>query len=510
MSQLNIGNNKRIAKNTLMLYFRMLFTMAVSLYTSRVVLSTLGVEDYGVYNVVGGFVGMFSMISGAMTTATQRFLSFAIGKGQKEKISQVFSTAILVHLGLAAIILLLGETIGLWFVNTQMNFPEGRKIAAIWVFEFSLFTFLVNVISVPYNAAIVAYEKMSAFAYISIVEVSLKLLIVLFLVISPFDKLIFYALLMALISVAIRIIYGIYCSRKIKDCSCNWILDRTIFKQMASFVSWNLIGSMAGVLKEQGLNVVLNIFFGAAVNAARGVAVQVNGAINQFVSNFQMAMNPQIVKLYAANERKQMHELVFRGSRLSYLLLLCLSLPVIIEAPFILNIWLVEVPDYSVVFLRLVMIISLVDSLSYTLITSMHASGKVKEYQIIVGGLSLLTLPLAYILLKIGYGPHLAFISSLVITILCHFARLILLSKTIDFPAWTFVKTVTLKALLISLLSYIIPVTLYFILNQSWISFLIIVSVSLVSGIFFSYVFGFTNQEKLFVISFVRRKLHIK
>ena len=335
-------NNKRIAKNTLMLYFRMLVMMAVSLYTSRVVLDTLGVSDYGIYNVVGGFVTMFSLISGAMTTATQRFLSFAIGEGKKEEVTSLFSTAVIIHIGLALIILIAGETIGVWFVANKMNFPPGRYTAAIWVFEFSLLTFLVSVINVPYNAAIIAYEKMSAFAYISIIEVVLKLLIVYLLLITPFDRLIFYAILMAVVQLGVQLIYASYTHRKIKTCHCNWKLNHEYFKQMTSFVSWNLIGSLAGVCKDQGLNVVLNLFFGTAVNAARGVAMQVSSAINRFVTNFQMAMNPQIVKLYAAGEKQEMFKLVFRGSRFSYLLLLCLSLPVVIEAPFILNIWLVN------------------------------------------------------------------------------------------------------------------------------------------------------------------------
>ena len=479
-------NNKRIAKNTLMLYFRMLVMMAVSLYTSRVVLDTLGVSDYGIYNVVGGFVTMFSLISGAMTTATQRFLSFAIGEGKREEVTSLFSTAVIIHIGLALIILIAGETIGVWFVANKMNFPPGRYTAAIWVFEFSLLTFLVSVINVPYNAAIIAYEKMSAFAYISIIEVVLKLLIVYLLLITPFDRLIFYAILMAVVQLGVQLIYASYTHRKIKTCHCNWKLNHEYFKQMTSFVSWNLIGSLAGVCKDQGLNVVLNLFFGTAVNAARGVAMQVSSAINRFVTNFQMAMNPQIVKLYAAGEKQEMFKLVFRGSRFSYLLLLCLSLPVVIEAPFILNIWLVKVPDYTVLFLRLIIFTALIDSLSNTLITSMHASGKVRDYQIVVGGLSLLTLPLAYLLLKMGYSPTSALVASLFISVLCLFARVALLSRTIDFPAVSFLCHVALKMLILTIASYIIPLVLYH----------------------FSYFLGIEKHERDVIISKIKERLH--
>lgn len=289
-------NNKRIAKNTLLLYFRMLFTMAISLYTSRVVLATLGIEDFGIYNVVGGFVAMFSVISGAMTSATQRFISYEIGKGEEGNVSTLFTTAVIIHIFLGGIVLILAETIGLWFLNTQMNFPENRYAAVNWVFQFSIITFIVNVISVPYNAAIIAYERMKAFAYVSIIEVTLKLLIVYLLVISSVDKLILYAFLLALVAVTIRLVYGLYCKRYFTDCHCNWIYHKSHGAEMFSFVSWNLIGSVASVTKEQGINIVLNIFFGASVNAARGIAYQVLNALNGFVNNFQLAMNPQIVK----------------------------------------------------------------------------------------------------------------------------------------------------------------------------------------------------------------------
>ena len=508
MASTSSENNKRIAKNTLMLYFRMLVMMAVSLYTSRIVLDTLGVSDYGIYNVVGGFVTMFALISGAMTTATQRFLSFAIGEGKTNEVTSLFSTAVIIHIGLALIILLLGETVGVWFVSTQMNFPADRYNAAIWVFEFSLLTFLVSVINVPYNAAIIAYEKMSAFAYISIIEVVLKLVIVYLLLITPFDRLIFYAILMAIVQLGVQMIYASYTHKKIKTCHCNWRLNHQYFKQMTSFVSWNLIGSLAGICKDQGLNVVLNIFFGTTVNAARGVAMQVSGAINRFVTNFQVAMNPQIVKLYAAEEKEEMFKLVFRGSRFSYMLLLCLSLPVIIEAPFILNVWLVKVPEYSVPFLRLIIFIALVDSLSNTLITSMHASGKVRDYQIIVGGLSLLTLPLAYVLLKVGLSPTYAVAASLFISILCLFARCALLSRTIDFPALDFLKQVALRMLLITIVSYILPLILYCLIPVNWPTFILVCLVSFLSGVIVSYYFGMQKHEREVIVSKLKEKIH--
>lgn len=502
------SNNKRIAKNTLMLYVRMLLTMGISLYTSRIVLDTLGEVDFGIYNVVGGFVTMFTFISGAMSTATQRFLSFEIGKGEKGDVKALFSTSVMIHILLALIILVLAETVGLWFLNTQMNFPEGRYTAAKWVFQFSLFTIMINVISVPYNAAIIAYERMKAFAYVSIIEVTLKLLIVYLLVISGFDKLILYAALLAAIAITIRIIYGVYCNKNFPLCRCEIKWNKRYSAKMFSFVGWNLIGSVASVAKEQGINVLLNIYFGAAVNAARGIAYQVLNAMSGFVYNFQLAMNPQIVKMYAANEKEEMFKLVFRGSKYSFLMMMALSLPVLIEAPFILGIWLKQVPEYTVIFLRLVLITSLIDSLSGTLIISMHASGKVRDYQIIVGGLSLLALPVAWIFLKLGFPPQSTMIVGICISILCHFARLLLLKKSIDLPMMRFIHKVTIKCGLIALISFILPSLLYNCMATNWMSFFLVCILSVVSSITVIYILGLSKNERLFVHSKVQWIIH--
>lgn len=503
------SNNKRIAKNTLLLYFRMLLTMGISLYTSRVILNTLGEIDYGIYNVVGGFVAMFAVISGAMTTATQRFLSFEIGKGRRSNVQIVFSTTIIIHCLLAGVILILGETVGIWFLNTQMNFPSDRYMAANWVFQFSLLTFIINVISVPYNAAIIAYEKMKAFAYVSVIEVTLKLIIVYLLVVSPWDKLIVYAILLAMVAISIRLIYSVYCNRNFRECRCNWKWDYNQGKAMMSFVSWNLIGTIAGVAKEQGINVLLNIFFGATINAARGIAYQVLSALNGFINNFQLAMNPQIVKSYAANEKKEMFDLVFKGSRFSFLMMTIISIPIIIETPFILNVWLKNPPEYTTVFVRLVLLTALVDSLSGALITSMHASGKVRGYQIIVGGTSLLTLPVAYLFLKLNYPPFSAMAVSLCFAGICHFERLILLNKTIDLPVKDFLKEVTLRAFFIFLLSLSIPLILYICCwDVNWISFISICLISFLSSAFWGYTLGLNTHERSLVKSKIRNIIH--
>lgn len=492
-------NNKRIAKNTLALYARMLFTMAVSFYTSRVVLDVLGETDFGIYNVVGGLVTMFSFLGGALATATQRFFSMEIGRGEGGDVRRMFSTAVMIHVVLAGVIVVAGETVGLWFLNSCMNFPPGRYAAANWVYQLSLATFAIDVMSVPYNAALIAYERMKAFAYVSIVEAALKLGVVFLITLTTHDKLVVYAALLAALAVAIRLIYGWYCRRHFPACRCDLKWDRARARGMMSFLSWNLIGSLAGVGKEQGVNVLLNIFFGTAVNAARGVAYQAMNAIAGFASNFQMAMNPQIIKMYAADEKDAMFRLVFRGSKYSFLLLLALSLPVAVEAPFILGLWLKEVPEHTVIFLRLVLATTLIDSLSTPLITAMHASGKVRDYQIVVGGLSLLTLPLAYVLFRLGYPPQAAMWAGLAVSVACHFARQLLLRATIGFPMGSFLRSVSLRVLLVTALSAAVPLAACGVVGGGWVGFVAVCLLSVVSAAGFGYAVGMEKNERAFV-----------
>ena len=504
-------NNKRIARNTLMLYIRMLFMMIIGLYTSRVILDKLGEVDFGIYNVVGGFVTMFSVISGAMTTATQRFLSFEIGKGQDGDVKGIFSTMLLIHLLLALGILVIGETIGLWFLNNYMNFPHDRYNAANWTYQLSLLVFILNVINVPYNGAIIAYEKMSAFAYFSIIDVTAKLAICYIIAITPFDRLIMYAILMALVQLILIVSYYLYCRYNFLECKFTGKLNKNYSKEITSFVSWNLVGSLAGVAKEQGVNIVLNMFFGPVVNAARGIAYQVLSKLNGFVSNFQMAMNPQIIKDYASGNYSSMYTLVFRGAKLSYLLLLTLSLPVIIEAPLILKKKKKNVPDYTVIFLRIIIFTALLNTLSNPLIVSMHASGKVRDYQIVVGGISLLTLPIVYIALKFGAAPYYAMIIAFVIEFICHIARLYMLVRTINFPMWKFMKDVTFRVYIITILAIILPSIAYQSINIIIIRFFSVCILSIIATLGFGYYLGFSKNDrkkiKTKIITILKNKL---
>lgn len=422
-------NNKRIARNTLLLYFRMLFLMIISLYTSRIVLNALGVEDFGIYNVAGGVVAMFSILSGSLSAAISRFITYELGKNNVLKLKTIFSSAITIQIGLGIVIAFFAETIGIWFLNTQMNIPIERMTAANWVLQFSIITFIINLISVPYNAVIIAHEKMSAFAYISIFEAIGKLLIAYLITISPIDKLIFYAILMCGVAIAIRLLYGYYCKRHFDECRFHFIWNKQIFQQIFSFAGWNFIGASSAVLRDHGGNIIINLFCGPTVNAARGIAFQVNNAIQGFVSNFMTALNPQITKSYAAKNYTYMMTLIFQGARLSFYMLLLLSLPIIINTHYLLTLWLNTVPEHTVLFVRLVLIFAMSESISGPLITAMLATGNIRNYQIIVGGLQMLNLPTSYILLSLGAIPETVLIVAVLISQCCLMARLYMLKK---------------------------------------------------------------------------------
>ncbi|MCF2583265.1 lipopolysaccharide biosynthesis protein, partial [Bacteroides caecigallinarum] len=407
--------NKRIAKNTLMLYFRMLLTIIVSLYTSRVVLNALGIEDYGIYNVVGGVVAMFNILSGSLSSAISRFITFELGRKDLNKLKAVFSSSVTIQIILAVAITIIAEIAGIWFINEKMNVDASRLSAANWVFHFSILTFAVNLISIPYNAAIVAHEKMSAFAYISILETVGKLLIAYLIMISPIDKLIFYGLLMLLVALLVRFSYTYYCKRNFEECSYHFIWDKQLLKQMFGFAGWNFIGSSSAILRDQGGNLLINLFCGPTVNAARGIAIQVNSAIAGFVSNFMTALRPQITKSYASKDFDYMMVLIYQGARLSFYLLLVLSLPIILNTEYILEKWLNTVPTHTISFVQLVLIFSMSESISNPLVTAMQATGRIRNYQLIVGGLQMLNLPVSYILMKIGFFPEAIFIVSIVI-----------------------------------------------------------------------------------------------
>lgn len=446
MPQGSIRNTKSIAKNTVFLYIRSIVVMAVGIYTSRVVLQTLGVEDYGVYNVIGGFVAMFSILSASLVNASQRFISFEMGKDNPQ-MNRIFSGTISIHLLLALIVLVLFESFGLWFLNTQLNISADRMYAANWVFQCSVLTFCINLISVPYNASIIAHERMNVFAYISIYEAFAKLGIVYLLYVTGYDKLIVYAILMLAIAVSLRLLYGFYCARHFEECKFHFVIDKPLFKEMMGFIGWNFFGSTAGILSTQGINILINLFFGVALNAARGLADQVNNAINTFVNNFMTAMNPQITKSYAAGDYDYMKSLMVRGAKYSAILYWMIALTFFIESDEILDIWLVEVPDYASVFLRLTIIYSIFKSLANPIYVGMLATGRIRNYQLIMGGLNISAFVLCYIFFVFGLGPEFGYISTIIIAIIQLFVRLKLISDIISgFPKKLFFQKAILRA----------------------------------------------------------------
>ena len=488
----------------------MLFTMGVSLFTSRVILQTLGVEDYGVYSVVGGIVSMFTFINGGMISATQRFLTFEIGKGNLPQLKSVFSTSLQIHALIALIIVLLGETAGLWFLYEKLVIPADRMTAAFWVYQCSIIACVVNIMSVPYNADIIAHEKMSAFAYISVLEVSLKLLIVYALYITPWDKLIMYAILILSVQLIIRLVYARYCSKHFEESHYQHQINKPLFKEMFTFAGWSFWGNLACVLYTQGLNLMLNVFFGPIVNAARGIAVQVQSAITQFVTNFQVALNPQITKNYATGHLSQMHNLMSRSARFSFFLLFLLTLPVLLETDYLLAIWLKTVPTDAVVFTRWMVCISLLHTISNPCIIANQATGKVKVYQAVVGGILLMILPISYIVLRLGAPAYSVFIVHFCVESVAQFARMYMLRKLINLPMRAYLRHIYLPVIMVVALSCVLPIYVHSQLPDGLIRFLVVGATCVLSVGVTVFIVGLTKDERNFFLNKVLKLLHIK
>lgn len=500
MSNQTSDNNKRIAKNTLLLYVRMLFTMAVSLFTSRVILNTLGVEDYGINNVVGGIVTMFSVLSGSLSSSISRFITFELGKGNIERLKTIFSTGVNIQLGMSVLIIIIAEAVGIWFLNTKMNIPTDRMVAANWVFQCAILTFVLNLLSVPYNAAIIAHEKMSAFAYISVVEVSLKLIIVYMFMISPFDRLETYAVLLLLVGAVIRFIYGYYCKRHFEECTYHFVFDKPVLKEMTGFAGWNFLGNGAYMLNTQGVNILMNLYFGVAVNAARGIATQVDAALKQFVNNFTTAVNPQITKSYAQGDLDYMHKLVCRSAKFSAFLMMFFAVPIILETNTILTIWLKTVPDYAVIFLQWIIISSFMDTvLANSLVTSMFATGKIKRYQIIVTTVGCLVFPLSWIAFKLGFEPQVGYILYFIIYTILLFVRLYLLKDMVKLPVMMYIREVLYKLAPVIVVGFAIPGILILTMDAGWLRLILVCLLSVLVTAASEYFIGLSNKEKDFV-----------
>ena len=495
----NSARNKRIAKNTLVLYVRMLFLMAISLYTSRVILQALGVEDFGVYNVVGGFVALFAIFSKSLSSAASRFLNFTMGRGDKERLADVFSTTFIIHAVLAILIALLAELVGVWFVNEKMVISPDRLEAANWVFQFSVLTFCFNLITVPYHAAIIAHERMSVFAYISIFEGVGKLLICYLVMASPIDRLVCYAILMFLIHIGITLMNIWYCRKHFEECILRSVSDKSLMKEIFSFASWNMIGSSSAILRNQGNNILINLFFGPVVNAARAVANQVLHAVHAFVENFYTALKPQITQSYANGNRSYMMTLIFQGSRLAYYMLLFLCMPILLNTEYLLHLWLKTVPDHSVLFVQLTLVFTMIESISSPLITAQLATGRIRNYQLVVGGLQIMNVPISYVILKMGGIPETILYVTIFISVCCLCARLYMLKDGIHLRVWDFIVKVLLNIFLVSIVSLVVPLCLQPVVNETFASFVFISFACFISTALSIFFVGCNKSERHFV-----------
>lgn len=502
-------NNMRIAKNTLLLYFRMFLTMIISLFTTKVILQTLGVNDYGIYNVVGGVVAMMGILNSAMAVASQRYLTFELGRNNFEYLKVVFNVSIAIYLIIAAIILVLAETVGLWFLNTQLTIPDERMTAANWVYQFSILCCIIELLLSPYKASIIAHEKMGTYAYVSIFDSVLKLIIVYLLYLSPCDKLASYGFLHLVVVASIAVIYYLYCRSKFKECRYCFLFDKQLFKELLSYSGWNMFGSAASLVKGQGINVLLSMFFLPVVNAARGIAYQVNAVVTLFFTNFYTAVRPQITKYYAQGDMNNMLLLVFRSTKMACFLIAFVSLPIIIEAPFVLYLWLGTLPEYVVPFVRIIIIITMIDSMSNPLMTVAHATGKIKMYQFVVGMMNILILPISYISLKLGAGPISVFLISLCMSVLCFGARLVVVKKLVDFPVFNYVLHALVPCMFVVVISSIPPIITHLYLPHSFSFVFVTGVVSVIATSICIYTIGLNVAERQFVYKTIKKRLHV-
>lgn len=500
-------NNKRIAKNTLLLYVRMLMMMAVSLYTSRIVLDALGVVDYGIYNVVGGVVTLFSFLNGTMSAATQRFLSYAIGKGDEKLLQDTFSQTLVVHVLIALAIIFLAEALGYKFVVGGLTIPEQRLSSAVWVFHFSLLSLAFTIVQMPYTAMIIAQERMSAFAYFSIIEALMKLGVAFSLQWLAVDKLRLYGLLLCAVSVSTMLLYSFYCRFRFKAKS-RWIWNSVLLKNLLGFAGWNLSAHIALVARTQGVNILLNLFFGPALNAARGIAVQVSGALSSFVNNFQLAVGPQLVKSYAQGDMDGMRQLAYSSTKMSFLLVSMLVLPVYLECGTVLALWLKDVPGYALLFTRLVLVSMLVDALSGTLGYSAIATGNIKGYQLSLSSLFLLNPLLVYLLFKFGFQPEVAYWVEIVFNMMALCDRLLFLRHLIGLSVRRYLKSVFVPCVLLLLMSVFVLYSIRQAMETSLLRLLAIVLSSIVSVTGLGYLIVLDKSERLHVNNLVKRILY--
>lgn len=502
-------NTRRIAKNTLFLYFRSLFSLFVSLYSSRLILQALGVDNYGIYNAVGGFVSMFWLVSGSLSTAISRFLNYEMGRKDEEKLAKVFSMSLIIMIILSAVVLLLAETVGIWFLNERMTIPPGREKAAFWVFQLSVLTVMSGFTVSPFNSAIISHEKMGVYAYIGITEVCLRLAIALFLAYGHYrsDELILYALLWFVVTISLQIFTRAYAVYHFKECRLRWVFDKGLFKELFGFASWSFLGSISGTLSGQGINMILNVVFGPAVNTARGLASTVNQVVMMFINNFTLALNPQVTQSYASGDTDYMKSLIYRGTRFSFYILFIIAFPLILETRFVISLWLNEVPAHTVNFVRLLLITNINIILAIIFAMGIRASGKIQYYQICTCSLAILEFALAYVMMHAGFAPEWIYFISIFITTVSLIATLLIFTRLLKVSILEIVKNVYLKVVLVALTSVIIPIPVFLSMDYGWPRLLTTVPLCIACCAASIYWIGCNPSERALIISYFRKVL---
>ncbi|HHR0009564.1 TPA: lipopolysaccharide biosynthesis protein [Escherichia coli] len=504
-------SNNKVMRNAGMLYVRMLVMLFVSLYTSRVVLNTLGVSDFGIYNLVGGIVLMFTFISNTMAGASQRFFSYEIGRNNSDRLKQLFSVTLTIYVFFCILISVLAETVGLWFIRNKMNIPVERIDAALFVYHASIISFIFTIIRIPYNSLIIAHEKMSFFATTSIIEAFLKLGGVFLLSFLEWDKLKLYSVIMLLVVFIITIVYYLYCRRNFNESKFIIVKDKKIYTELSSYAGWNSFTALANIGLDQGINILLNIFFGPVVNAARGIAFQIKNQVNAFVGNIQMASAPQIIKYHAANKKSELEKLVFLSSRITYYFMFFIALPVLLQTETLLKLWLIKVPPHAVVFTQLVIINILIETISGTVTSAIQATGRIKAYQISVGVVLLLAVPISFVLLKLGLSPEITVVVTSFLSVICVLIRLIMFQVLLGVKITSYLNKVLFNSIIISILSSITPLIIRFYCNsvglKEVIIFLITCSSCVISTIVTIYFFGLNAEEKKYILNLLNKKI---
>lgn len=495
------SSNRRLAKNTLMLYARMLLVMLVTLYTSRVVLRVLGVEDYGIYSIVGGVVVSFSILSNAMSGAISRFITFSLGRGNIDRVRKLFGVSISILLCIGILIVLCAEIIGLYLLNTKMNIPQERIDAANILFQFSLAIFIIKLFSVPFNALIISNERMSIYAYFGVAEVLLQLIVVFVLQFISADKLIMYGFLLSVVALIYVIMQYMYCKKTFSSQMSSPTLDKGLFKEMAGFASWNFIGTSAGILKNQGVDIIVNVFTGVAINAARGIALQVNSAVTSFSENFITALRPQIIKTFATDDRLHLNFLVEQGARFSGYLLLFLTIPLILEMGTLLQLWLKVVPPHTESFARLQLIDAVLMSLSQTLVIVLLATGRIRNYQLVVGGINLLNMPMSWLLLYLGFPVLVTYIVSISLNVLCLTCRLLFANHFASISIGHYLFKVVINVIMVAFASVAIPLIITNIIEPSLQRMVIVIATCILMTSLSVFYIGMTKAERTYIYS---------